>query len=98
MVIKYTNIFNCKALQNIPKLGILGIKKYHLATLILSLCQARFYCRNVILCAAVTLCFYYGSASLRALKCSNDSAECKQGDQMGLFFILPSYRVIVNFG
>jgi hypothetical protein len=33
MIIKYTNIFHSKALQNIPKLGFFGMKIYHLATL-----------------------------------------------------------------
>jgi hypothetical protein len=32
MGIKYTNIFHCKSLQNLPKLGFLGLKIYHLAT------------------------------------------------------------------
>jgi hypothetical protein len=30
MAIKYTSIFRCKTLQNLPKVGL---KKYHLATL-----------------------------------------------------------------
>jgi hypothetical protein len=33
MTIKYTNIFHCKALQNLPKLGFFGLKIHHLATL-----------------------------------------------------------------
>jgi hypothetical protein len=33
MVIKYTNIFHCKTLQNLPKLGFFGLKICHLATL-----------------------------------------------------------------
>jgi hypothetical protein len=36
MDIKYTNIFHCKALQNLPKICIFGLKIYHLATLISS--------------------------------------------------------------
>jgi hypothetical protein len=32
MALKYTNIFLCKALLNLPKLGFL-VQKYHLATL-----------------------------------------------------------------
>jgi hypothetical protein len=34
MGIKYTNIFQSKALQNLSKIGILVLKTYHLATLI----------------------------------------------------------------
>jgi hypothetical protein len=33
MVIKYTNVFHSKALQNLPKLGFFGLKINHLATL-----------------------------------------------------------------
>jgi hypothetical protein len=33
MAIKYTNLFNSKALRNLPKLGFFGMKIYHLATL-----------------------------------------------------------------
>jgi hypothetical protein len=33
MAIKFANIFHCKALQNLPKLGFFYLKKYHLATL-----------------------------------------------------------------
>jgi hypothetical protein len=35
MAIKYTNIFHSKVLKNLPKLGFLGLKIYHLATLVL---------------------------------------------------------------
>jgi hypothetical protein len=31
--IKYTDIFHCKTLQNLPKFGFLGLKTNHLATL-----------------------------------------------------------------
>jgi hypothetical protein len=31
--LKYTNIFHCKTLTNVPKLGTLAIKIYHLAAL-----------------------------------------------------------------
>jgi hypothetical protein len=43
MVIKYINIFQSKALQNLPKIGIFGLKSSHLATLdlILNRDQAR---------------------------------------------------------
>jgi hypothetical protein len=34
MVIKYTKIFHCKTLQNLPKIGGFGSKTDHLATLI----------------------------------------------------------------
>jgi hypothetical protein len=33
MAIKYINIFQSKALQNLPKLGFFGLKTNHLATL-----------------------------------------------------------------
>jgi hypothetical protein len=33
MTIKYTNLFDSKALQNLPKFGFFGLKIYHLATL-----------------------------------------------------------------
>jgi hypothetical protein len=33
MVIKYSNIYHSKALQNLPKFGIFGLKTNHLATL-----------------------------------------------------------------
>jgi hypothetical protein len=33
MVIKYTNIYHSKAIQNLPKFGIFGLKTKHLATL-----------------------------------------------------------------
>jgi hypothetical protein len=33
MVIKYARIFHCKTLQNLPKIGIFGLKTNHLATL-----------------------------------------------------------------
>jgi hypothetical protein len=35
MVIKYTNIFHSKVVQNLPKIGIFGLKINHLATLML---------------------------------------------------------------
>jgi hypothetical protein len=34
MIIKYANIFHSKALQNLPNVGIFGLKIFHLATLI----------------------------------------------------------------
>jgi hypothetical protein len=34
MVIKYTNIFHSKAIQNLPKIGIFGLKINYLATLV----------------------------------------------------------------
>jgi hypothetical protein len=34
METKFTNIFQCKTLQNLPKIGIFGLKIYHLATLL----------------------------------------------------------------
>jgi hypothetical protein len=34
MAIKYTKIFHCKILQNLPKLWTFGLKIYHLATLL----------------------------------------------------------------
>jgi hypothetical protein len=35
MAMKYTNIFHCKTLENLPKLGLLFSKyTYHLATLV----------------------------------------------------------------
>jgi hypothetical protein len=34
IVIKYTNIYHPKALQILPKFGILGLKTNHLATLL----------------------------------------------------------------
>jgi hypothetical protein len=34
MVIKFTNIFHCKALQKFTQIGIFGLEIYHLATLI----------------------------------------------------------------
>jgi hypothetical protein len=34
MVIKYTNIYHSKALQNLPKFGLFGLKTNHLATLV----------------------------------------------------------------
>jgi hypothetical protein len=34
MVIKYTNIYHSKALQNLPKFGIFGLKTNHLAILV----------------------------------------------------------------
>jgi hypothetical protein len=33
MVITYNNIYHSKALQNLPKFGIFGLKTNHLATL-----------------------------------------------------------------
>jgi hypothetical protein len=36
MAIKYTNIYQSKALQNLPKIGIFGLKTNHLATLALA--------------------------------------------------------------
>jgi hypothetical protein len=38
MTTKYTNILHCKTLKNLPKFGILGLKIYHVATLVPSLC------------------------------------------------------------
>jgi hypothetical protein len=35
MIMKYTNIFHSKALQNLPNLGFRGVKIYHLAALAL---------------------------------------------------------------
>jgi hypothetical protein len=37
MAIKYINIFQSKALKNLPKLGLLGLKTNHLATLLCAL-------------------------------------------------------------
>jgi hypothetical protein len=34
MAIKYISSFQSKALQNLPKLGIFGLKRNHLATLL----------------------------------------------------------------
>jgi hypothetical protein len=34
MVLKYTKILHCKTLQNLPKIGIFGLKTNHLATLL----------------------------------------------------------------
>jgi hypothetical protein len=34
MVIKYTNIYHSKALRNLPKFGIFGLKTNHQATLV----------------------------------------------------------------
>jgi hypothetical protein len=34
MTTENTNLFNLKAIQNLPKLGFFGLKIYHLATLI----------------------------------------------------------------
>jgi hypothetical protein len=34
MAIKYINFFQSKALQNLPKIGIFGLKTNHLATLV----------------------------------------------------------------
>jgi hypothetical protein len=33
MDIKFTNIFHCKTIKNLPKIGIFGLKIWHLATL-----------------------------------------------------------------
>jgi hypothetical protein len=33
MVIKYTNIYHSKAIKNLPKFGIFGLKTNHLETL-----------------------------------------------------------------
>jgi hypothetical protein len=33
MAMKYTSIFHCQTLQNLPKLGFFGLKIYHLAIL-----------------------------------------------------------------
>jgi hypothetical protein len=33
--IKYTYIFHCKTLQNLPKFGFFGLKTNHLATLMI---------------------------------------------------------------
>jgi hypothetical protein len=49
MVIKYTNIYHAKALQNLPKFRIFGLKTNHLATLLET-------------CAALKW-MYYGPAS-----------------------------------
>jgi hypothetical protein len=35
MGLKNTNIFHCKAFQNLPKIWIFGLKIYHLASLLL---------------------------------------------------------------
>jgi hypothetical protein len=35
MATKYTNIFHCKNLQNLPEIEIFGLKINHLATLVL---------------------------------------------------------------
>jgi hypothetical protein len=34
MVIKFTDIYHSRALQNLPKFGIFGLKTNHLATLV----------------------------------------------------------------
>jgi hypothetical protein len=34
MATKYTNIFHCQTLQNLPKIGIFGLKINHVATLV----------------------------------------------------------------
>jgi hypothetical protein len=38
MGIKYTNIFHCKTVQHLPKLGFLGLKICHLVPLALNNC------------------------------------------------------------
>jgi hypothetical protein len=38
MAVKYTNIFHSMALQNIPKVGFLVLKRNHLATLLCRHC------------------------------------------------------------
>jgi hypothetical protein len=35
MDVKYTNNFHCKTVQNLPNFGIFGLKRNHLATLVL---------------------------------------------------------------
>jgi hypothetical protein len=39
MVTKYTKIFHCKTLQNLPEIGIFGLKTNHLATLHVGMLQ-----------------------------------------------------------
>jgi hypothetical protein len=39
MAIKYINIFQYKALQNLPQIGLFGLKINHLATMELSSAQ-----------------------------------------------------------
>jgi hypothetical protein len=66
MVIKYTNIFLFKALQNLPKSGIFGSKTNHLATLLLA------WRRSLSLCETgrasvvkMTLHMFYGPIDTR---------------------------------
>jgi hypothetical protein len=47
MIIKYTNIYRSKALQNLPKFGIFGWKTNHLATLIRCRCWTLRFLRKV---------------------------------------------------
>jgi hypothetical protein len=43
IAIKYTNIFHSKALPKFNQIGILGMKKYHLATLLSALFPRKTY-------------------------------------------------------
>jgi hypothetical protein len=46
MVIKYTKIFHCKTRQNLPKIGIFGLKTNHLATLVGTVSKNKKSCEN----------------------------------------------------
>jgi hypothetical protein len=56
MVIKYTNSYHSKAFQNLPKIGIFGLKTNHLAILVyVSSSLGRFENKNIF--------FYYEKRS-----------------------------------
>jgi hypothetical protein len=48
MVIKYTKIFYCKTLKNLPKFGFFGLKTNHLATLMYmcTVCANKIWTKN----------------------------------------------------
>jgi hypothetical protein len=48
MVIKYSNIFNYKTLQNLTQIGIFGLKTNHLVTLLYTNAVLKLYTNAVL--------------------------------------------------
>jgi hypothetical protein len=67
MVIKYTNIYHSKAIKNLPKFGIFGLKTNHLATLVAPPSEQT--SKAKALSSAVATNFY--DREIRSQRCKN---------------------------
>jgi hypothetical protein len=69
MAIKYTNIVICKTLQNLPKLGVLGLEIRHLATLVTTgdrVSRLQLRENKIVTGCLIRKCKKYGKAQKKA--------------------------------